>query len=134
MPLGFEVFHTTDVLDRSKGETNYRQPDLAIVAPGDLMQSGRGIDGHAELVVEIRSPYDEAYEKIPFYEGCGIGEYWIVHPLTRAFEIRVLHGGRYSLLEPNADGIVVAPRFGLSLQLVEGPKLRIAWADGSAEL
>jgi Uma2 family endonuclease len=132
IPLGFKVFHNLDLLDRTKGDFNYRQPDIAIVSPSDVMS--RGINGHAELVIEIRSPNDESYEKVPFYEMCKIPEYWIVHPVTRELEVFVLRRGKYVTAKPDANGVVTAPRFGLQLSIVDGPKLRIAWADGSAEI
>lgn len=130
---GLEIFHNLDVLDRDKGDEDYRQPDLAVVSARDLTGK-RAIDGHAELVVEIRSPNDESYEKMPFYEKCQIPEYWIVHPETRAFEVFVLRRGKYAAAEPSEDGTVLAPRFGLKLRVIDGPKLRIAWPGGSAEI
>lgn len=132
IPLGFKAFHNLDLLDRKQGENNYRQPDIAIVSPSDV--KSRGIDGHAELVIEIRSPNDESYEKLPFYEMCKIPEYWIVDPVTRTFELFVLRRGKYKSVKPDASGIVYAPRFALRLSIVDGPKLRITWADGSAEI
>ena len=131
-PLGLEVFHEHDVLDRDKGETNYRQPDIAVVSPVDLIE--RGINGHAELVVEIRSPNDESYEKLPFYEMCKIPECWIIDPITRTFEVYVLRRGKYVVAKADAGGVVYAPRFALRLSIVDGPKLHIAWAEGSAEI
>ena len=130
-PLGLEVFREFDIRDREKGGDDYRQPDVVVVSPKDV---GDWINGHAELVIEIRSPYDEAYEKIPFYERCRIPEYWIVDPTTRVFEVRVLRRGKYVVAKPDANGVVYAPRFALKLSLVDGPKLRIAWADGSADI
>ena len=46
------------------------------------MTGKRAIDGHAELVVEIRSPNDESYDKLPFYAACKIPECWIIDPVT----------------------------------------------------
>ena len=65
---------------------------------------------------------------------CKIPEYWIVDPITRVFEVRVLRRGKYVLAKPDAKGVVYAPRFALKLSIIDGPKLRIAWADGSAEI
>lgn len=130
-PLGFEVLRDIDVLDPKQREQNYRQPDVVVVSPHDVSER---IDGHAELVIEVRSPYDEAYEKIPFYEMCKIPEYWIVDPVTRAFEVLVLRRGTYVTAKPDENGIVDAPRFALRLSIVDGPRLRIAWTDGSAEI
>lgn len=129
---GLRIVHNLDLLDRKQGENNYRQPDIAVVSPSDV--KSRGIDGHAELVIEIRSPNDESYEKLPFYEMCRIPEYWIVDPVTRAFEVFVLRRGKYKSVKPDASGVVYAPRFALKLSVVDGPKLRVAWADGSAEV
>jgi hypothetical protein len=94
----------------------------------------RGISGHAELVVEILSPDDESREKLDFYAMCKIPEYWIVHPITRAIEVDVLAGDVYELAKPDASGVVAAPRFDLRLSVVDGPKLRVAWADTHAAL
>ena len=58
----------------------------------------------------------------------------IVHPITRAIEVYVLAGNAYVLVKPDADGVIVAPRFDLRLAVVDGPKLRIAWPDGTAEI
>jgi Uma2 family endonuclease len=129
---GFETVHNLDLLSRDRGEDDYRQPDIAIVSPRDLV--ARGIHGYAELVIEIRSPGDESYEKLPFYENCKIPECWIVHPVTRGFDVFVLRAGKYVVAEPDASGVVRAPRFELCLSVVDGPKLRIAWDGGSAEI
>ena len=40
----------------------------------------RGINGHAELVIEILSPHDESRQKQPFYAKCGIPAFWIIDP------------------------------------------------------
>lgn len=129
---GLEIFHNFDLLDRQKGDENYRQPDIAVVSPSDVME--RGINGHAELVVEILSPDDESREKFPFYAMCEIPEYWIVDPRTRAIEVYVLRRATYVAINADESGVIHAPRFGLELSLVDGPRLRIAWSDGSAEI
>jgi Uma2 family endonuclease len=120
------------VFDRVKGDDNYREPDLAVVSPADVIPSG--INGHAELVVEVLSPNDTSREKFDFYAMCRIPEYWIVHPITRAIEVYVLAGNTYVRVKPDADGVIVAPRFDLRLSVVDGPKLRIVWTSGDAEI
>jgi hypothetical protein len=42
--------------------------------------------------------------------------------------------GMYRLVEPRADGTIHGPRFDLTLRVVEGPKLRVEWSGGSAEI
>ena len=131
--LGLEMLSQAVGLSIRRRAKNYRTPDLVVVAPNDV--SERGIDGHAELVVEVLSPNDESREKFPFYAARQIPEYWIVDPKTREIEVYVLRGRHYFAVAARiADGIIHAPRLGLELRVVDGPKLRITWADGSAEI
>jgi Uma2 family endonuclease len=131
-PLGLEVFRNFGIYDPAAAETNYRGPDLLVVDPKHVSQ--RGVEGRAELVVEILSPSDESRDKLPFYARCGIPEVWLVDPATRQAEIYILRQDAYVAIPPMSDGALHAPRFGLELRVVEGPRLRIAWALGSAEI
>jgi Uma2 family endonuclease len=130
--LGLKVFIELDILDAAKGDDDYRQPDVVVVDPQDL--SGRAIAGHAELVAEILSPRDQSREKFAFYARCRIGELWIVDPTTRDIEVYLLRDGAYERVTPCPDGTLEAPRLSLRLQTVDGPRLRIIWADGSAQI
>jgi Uma2 family endonuclease len=56
---------------------DYRVPDQLYRRPDQ--GSDRGAEG-AELVVEVRSPRDETYEKIDFYSGLGVREMIVAHP------------------------------------------------------
>jgi Uma2 family endonuclease len=130
---GLEIFHNFGVYEPGReGDDNYRGPDISIAAPPYI--SHRGIEGRAELVVEILSPNDESRAKAGFYATCGIPEFWIVHPGTREIEIYVLRGGAYELQPTRDDGTIEAPRLGLTVRVIEGPKLRIDWAGGSADI
>ena len=63
------------------GACDYRTPDLTIYPRG--VGSERGADGAASLVVEIRSPADESFEKLPYYAQLGIGEVLIIDRDTK---------------------------------------------------
>ena len=76
-----EIIQQLTVFDPTKGERNYRTPDMVIAAPINV--SERGIEGHAELVIEILSPNDESRNKFEFYAARQIPEYWLVDPKTR---------------------------------------------------
>jgi len=130
--LGLRTFQQVSVIDPGKGLKNYRTPDVVIAAPDDI--SKRAIEGHAELVVEVLSPNDESRKKFEFYAARKIPEYWIVDPETREIEVYVLRDDTYFGVLPNQDGSITAPRLGLELRVVDGPKLRITWANGSAEV
>ena len=129
---GWRILHQLGVYDAVQGERNYRVPDLVVFDPRNLTE--RGLEGPAEVVVEILSPNDESREKFAFYATCGIAEYWIVDPRSREIELYVLRGGAYERVAPSPDGTLDAPRLALRIHTVEGPKLRIRWIDGSAEI
>ena len=52
-----------------RGDQNYRVPDLMVFRPEH--GSDRGVESHAEVVIELLSPQDESREKLPFYESLG---------------------------------------------------------------
>ena len=89
-------------LFRPRRNDDYRQPDNLLVRPEDL--SARGVEGRAELVVEIRSPNDEAYEKLPFFAEMHVQEVLILDGST--IDLRRLVNGAYVLVAPDGDGWV----------------------------
>jgi Uma2 family endonuclease len=132
VPLGkrhdLEVLSDTGLFAR---DDEYRVPDLLVFDPKFMTK--RGIDGRAEIAIEILSPNDESREKFGFYAKCNVSEFWLIDPITRAFEIYVLRAGTYFAVADEA-GVVRAPLLDLRLSVVMGPKLRIEWADGFAEI
>lgn len=128
---GHQIFYETG-LYRSADESNYRIPDLVVAARTHIAE--RGIEQHAELVVEVLSKNDMSRDKLPFYAACSVKEVWLVDPKTREHEIYVLRGGMYFAATPDRDGTTHAPLYGLDLHVIDGPKLRITAAEGSAEI
>jgi len=62
-----------------EGEADFRVPD------GGLHRSGWGTWAHtAAMVVEIVSPGDETWDKLPFYAAHKVDELLIVDPLERS--------------------------------------------------
>jgi Uma2 family endonuclease len=117
---------TGDALGVFAAEKDWRVPDQAYLRPEQIVEEG--VTG-AELVVEFRSPGDESYEKLPFYAGRGITEAMIVHR-DRRFELFRLDGaGAYQPVEDGRSEVL-----GVTFSTVEGPKLRIDWEGGSAEV
>lgn len=75
--LGLEATYEIGLLaPGSSGWEDYRVPDLAVYDPA--VATERGIEGAPQLVVEIRSPGDEAFRKRPFYESIGTEELLVV--------------------------------------------------------
>jgi Uma2 family endonuclease len=80
------------------------------------------------MVVELRSPRDESYDKLDWYAVRGVTEALIIDPPTRAVERYALRGGAYRLVQPDAEGMVTSEVLGVRLGPVEtpeSPRLRI---------
>ncbi len=80
------------------GEIQNRVPDLIVASfePTERFQAGEP----PELVVEVlttRRGNVERTEKMDDYARAGIGEYWVVNPLDRIFEVYHLQEGDYAL-------------------------------------
>jgi Uma2 family endonuclease len=107
---------------------DYRVPDQLYRRPDQ--GSDRGAEG-AELVVEVRSPRDETYDKIDFYSRVGVREMLVAHPEERRIELFRAVGGRLVPVQPGPDGAVESEVVGITLRTVDG-KLEITWDGGSA--
>jgi Uma2 family endonuclease len=125
---GLTIIHDPGLFRR---EDDYRVPDLAVIEPKFL--SKRGIDGHAELIVEILSPNDESRDKFPFYAACKVNEIWLIEPTTREVELYVLRKQSYFAVA-DQRGVLRSALLDLSLQTVAGPKLRLTWDEGTADV
>lgn len=101
---------------------DYRRPDLVVF--DEQHASKRGIEGRAELVIEILSPHDESREKLPFYAARHIPEVWVIEPETRVVEIYTLRGGKYFAVAADA-GVTRSPLLAIELATIDGPKLRV---------
>ncbi|HYB24731.1 MAG TPA: Uma2 family endonuclease [Solirubrobacteraceae bacterium] len=77
---------------------DYRVPDRALLRPGpDAVYLPS-----AALVVEIVSPGDETWAKLPFYAAHGVDELLIVEPQERAVHLLALREGGYEPVEHSA--------------------------------
>jgi hypothetical protein len=122
--VGLEPYAEAGVFADAKQD--WRVPDQLYVHPHQEIDEG--VTG-AALVVELRSSDDESYAKLPFYAARGIPEVLIVHE-DRHFDLyRLDDAGAY---QPVADGRSTV--LGVTFSTIAGPKLRIEWAEGSAEV
>lgn len=106
---------------------DYRVPDLCYARPDQL--SERGVEG-AVLVVELLSPGDETYAKLDWYAAVGVDEVLVVDVETRLPEVFVRRGERMVLL----SGRAWVESLGVELTVVDGPRLRVTWDGGAAEV
>jgi Uma2 family endonuclease len=97
-----------------EGEHNFRVPDCSLHRPG-----AHGVwHATAALVVEVVSPNDESWEKLPFYAEHSVEEVLIVDPQQRSVEwLGLVDGRRYEpiarsgLIELGADELAGALRW-----------------------
>ncbi|SRR6266508_6360578 len=91
------VFDPANPLDES-----YRTPDLVVF--DEAARSERGVEGRALLVVEIHSPRDETFEKLPFYERMGVAEVLVIDRDSKELRRWLLADGRLVEVEPDGIG------------------------------
>ncbi len=116
----------------SPGYSDYRQPDIMFASPEHC--SDRGVEGRAALVIELLSPGDESREKLPFYEAVGVGEVWLIDPVSRQVEVYTRRGEKFFAVAPDERGAVRSTVLDLSMTPVAGPKLALKWSGGGNEI
>jgi len=97
-----------------RADHDWRVPDQLYARPDQV--SARGAEGGIPLVVEIRSPGDETDAKRPWYAALGVRQVLVLDPRPRSAD---------------ADRIEV---LGVDLETVDGPRLRLSWSGGTAEI
>ena len=117
-PNGYEIYHQVAVSPGGHWVSNYRVPDLVLLKP-DRFHINRSeyFEGGPNVVVEIHSPGDESYEKLPFYAALGTPEVWIIDRDSKAPEIHLLEGGKYRLLPVDGDGWLRSPMTGVEMRV-----------------
>ena len=105
---GMGIVLVSPVGVRLPGQPVPVQPDIVFVRADrrDIMGEDY-VEGAPDLVVEVLSPSNWLYdrrEKLLAYQQARVPEYWIVDYRARTIEVRVLEGGRYTLLEEFRSG------------------------------
>lgn len=138
-PRGAEVHQEVNLTtpeDEEHWTLNYRIPDLVLL-PRDRLHLDKNeyMVGAPLAVIEVRSPKDETYDKLPFYAGLGVPEVWVFDRDTRAPEVRILAGGEYKLRAADPDGWLRSPASGVEFRQTRVGKVwaRIAGDDSTAE-
>ena len=101
-----ELVPAINVFDEASTLEDYRIPDFSFVAKGRehiIARDGtRG--GGPDAVIEIRSPYDETYDKFPFFARLAVREVIVIHRDTKQPELYRLAGSQYVAVQTDADG------------------------------
>jgi Uma2 family endonuclease len=129
---GLVASYETALYRPGAGDRDYRVPDLVFARPEHA--SVRGVEGRAELVVEILSPGDETYDKLDFYREVGVQEVLVADPESCTVELFVLRANRLRAVPPDSSGSVSTSSLGVSFLTVDGPTLRLSLPGGAAEV
>ena len=132
-PGGNRVHHEINLAPPGGWDENYRIPDLVLLTPDRFsIDRNTHFEGAPLVVVEIHSPGDEAYDKLPFYVDLGVPKTWIIHRDTKRPENYVLRSGSYTLMSPAADGWVRSTVTPIELRATDEQKLAIRLTDAPA--
>lgn len=127
-PLGLRPHGDATGVFGSAGD--WRVPDQAYARPDAATDDGLST---AELVVEVRSPADDTYDKLPFYAERGIAEVLVIHEDRRVELYRRRDDGAMVAVETE-EGAVRSSVLGATFTTTAGPLLRVDWQGGSAEV
>jgi Uma2 family endonuclease len=117
---------------REAGPTaNYRTPDLTFVAAGrEHVLHDDGVRGEGpDAVVEIRSPEDETYDKLPFFAALNVQEVIVCHRDSKEPEIFRLAGSQYVAVQCDPDGWLVSRVLGVRSRRIPEPLPRLRIED-----
>jgi Uma2 family endonuclease len=135
-PRGAKVYHDINLAPRDGWPNNYRIPDLVLLTPERFdIDRNEYFEGAPDVVVEIHSPGDEAYEKLEFYAGLGVPEVWIVDRDSKRPEIHKLTAEGYEEQKSEPDGWLKSRATGVELRQGRPGKLemRVAGDDSVLE-
>jgi len=108
---------------------DYRAPDLVLLKPPRFDRDADSrFDGGPDVVVEVYTPGDESYDKLPFYFAIGVDEVWIVHRDTLAQELFARGESGFVRARP-ADGWLRSAATGIALRPCEANRLALRLDD-----
>jgi len=114
-----------------RSSNDYRILDLTFVAGGreHVFREDGVREGGPDAVIEIRSPRDETYEKLPFYAAIGTREVIIVDCDTKRPEIYRPAGTQYVALQPDADGWLLSETMTIRFRVIADQLSRLYVED-----
>ena len=132
-PRGNKVHHQVNLAPPGGWPNDYRIPDIVLLTPDRFhIDRVEYCEGAPNVVVEIRSPDDETYEKFDFYAELGVPEVWVIDRDTGMPEVFTLAGDRYQPVRPNADGWIVSTATGVEMRRGTDDRLCIRMAGDPA--
>jgi Uma2 family endonuclease len=116
-----------NVFNEASATVDYRIPDFTFVAAGrERLLARDGIRGGGpDAVIEVRSPDDETYDKLPFFARLGVREVIVVDRDTKRPEVYRLAGQQYAAVQADGDGWVHSETLGVRFTATAAGRLVI---------
>jgi Uma2 family endonuclease len=125
-PNGGRVYHQINVAEAGTWPNNYRIPDLVLITPARFeIDCNEYFDGGPEIVVEIHSSGDEAYDKLDFYAKVGVLEVWMIDRDTKRPEVLASSGGAFHAQDTDGAGWIRSSVAGIELRAAASGGLEI---------
>ena len=104
--------------DEAHWTHNYRIPDLVLLTPDRFgIDKNEYMAGAPLVVVEVKSPNDETYDKFSFYAALGVPEVWVFDRTTRVPELYTLGAATtYQPIPAGPDGWIGSPATGVEFR------------------
>ena len=124
-PRGNKVYHQINLAAPGGWpDKDYRIPDLVLLTPDCFsIDHNEYFEGAPTVVVEIRSPGDETYEKFEFYERLQVPEIWVIDRDSRTPELHTLDQTVYQQAQANPDGWLQSRATGVDLRETDTQQL-----------
>jgi len=134
-PHGNKGHNQINVASVGGWPNDYRIPDIVMLTSDCFhIDCNEYFEGAPTVVVEIHSPGDEAYEKLPFCARIGVPEVWVIDRDTKTPTIYVLRGSDYEEVVAAADGWLHSAATGIRLRAPGGKKLAMQLGDDQSTL
>jgi Uma2 family endonuclease len=115
-----------------RADNDYRIPDLTFVARGrEEVLAEDGARQGPDLVIEVRSPGDESYDKLPFFAALGIREVVIILRDQKTPELFRLAGDRYVAVVADANGLLLSEALAVRFGCLPGTPARLVLEDAA---
>ncbi|MCC6126286.1 MAG: Uma2 family endonuclease [Pirellulales bacterium] len=134
-PFGNRVHGEINLASIGGWPNDFRIPDLVLLKPEAFaIDHDEYFEGPPSVVVEIRSPGDESYEKLPFYARLGVPEVWIIDRDEKTPHLFVLAEGEYQESEASSSGWLESLATGILFREEAGGKLAIRLKNNPSSL
>jgi Uma2 family endonuclease len=124
-----QVFYHLNVAGPAKGLEDFRIPDLLVILRNSAAKMRQTyVAGGPDFILEVHSPDDETYEKIPWYAAQGVRELLVVDRDTKALRLFRASSGQLREVAASA-GAAECETVPLRFERVvepDGPRLRVS--------